>query len=142
MKSFVLSACCWAVAAILAGCADTSPIDYQSDPFSAADASPPPDAEAEGSVAALCRDCMTQGACASETAICYSDPKCTVFENCMLDRYCLWYDLTDLAHMPACVAECGAAANLYQNDPAVAKVAPFIVCAHDPARCAPQCGVK
>jgi hypothetical protein len=136
MKSSFLARWC-AVAALLAGCVDTSSIDYQS----AADAGTlPEEAGVDSGRIARCRACMNDGGCASETATCNGVTSCKAFSNCLLDRDCVGYDLTNLAHLPPCVLECSVASGAETTDPVfIQAITPFILCAHDQTRCAAEC---
>jgi hypothetical protein len=135
----------WAAAAftaslaLVAACADTSPVDYVAPDSGSADAQA---VDAAGLVAS-CRQCVTGGTCKPSYDACERDPKCEAFLSCLIDAYCLNFSMANLADAPACLGSCRAGAGIAdQADPSIGTFVPVLLCAQSASACASECDVQ
>jgi hypothetical protein len=141
-----------AFVAILAGaalqpaCVDTTPLDFRSqtgtEDATASDALVDSAAgRTDADLVADCRRCLAAGGCKTQYDSCTAEPKCRAFIDCLLGAYCLNYSLTNLAHLPACLLQCGADAGIAgQDDPALEAYIPVEGCAQ--TTCGTSCNVQ
>jgi hypothetical protein len=119
--------------AILAGCVDTSPLDFQELPPDAT----PGDADVPDGLIASCRECITgdSGPCRSMFDSCTPIPKCGPLVLCLIDRGCFRLPTLEgrIGCGTPCLQELGITAG---SDPAVTGVLRVNACTLEGCRTA------
>ena len=126
---------------VVHGCVDTSPIDYHPPPRDGGILS---DAAifGEGGLIAACRECVITS-CSDQYTECLKHEKCTKAVNCLMDSYCLNYDVSNLANLPPCLVQCSLESGILSaDDPAIVYTAPVLTCSQLPETCASVCNVR
>ena len=124
------------------GCVDTSPIDYHPPPKDGGGALADAALFGEGGLVAACRQCVIES-CSTEYTECLTHEKCIKAVTCLIDSYCLNYDVTNLANLAPCLVRCSLESGILSaDDPAVAYTAPVLTCAQLPGKCGAVCNVR
>jgi hypothetical protein len=125
------------------GCVDTSAVDYFAPIVDGGTTLRDAAIQGEGGLVAACTACVTSPACSAEYGACVADETCKKVVDCLLELYCMNFDVTNLANLKPCVLECGVRAGvLSAEDPSILLSAPLILCAKDPTKCGHVCDVQ